>query len=252
MGLVSPFHPLSTLERALSTRRFHTFASLVAVPVLIACASCAGVKNLLSTSNDGEATFVQVDDLMGRIERIHVDCELARQNIAATTDALRVMVDPEFRGDPALAHGDLVAALELSERQAEDLQSDYNRMTASAKRVFSQWQENLESFSSESMREHSAARMEATRARYEAVLNTVGPAMELYRGFNSTMRDHTLYFGTDFNDEAVRLVEREIRVLFREAEALRADFIHGTEACQAYVRKATPRSQAAPGGRREV
>lgn len=236
----------------MSTRRFHISASLLAVPVLIACASCAGVKNLLSTSNDGEATFVQVDDLMSRIERIHVDCELARQNIAASTDALRVMVDPEFRGDPKLAHGDLVAALELSERQAEDLQSDYNRMTASAKRVFAQWEANLGSFSSESMREHSAARMQATRERYDAVLSVVGPAMELYRGFNASLRDHSLYFGTDFNDESVLLVEREIRVLFREAEALRADFIHCTEACQAYVRMATPRTQAAPGGRSKV
>lgn len=236
----------------MTTRRFHLSASLLAVPVLIACASCAGVKNLLSTSNSGEATFVQVDDLMSRIERIHVDCELARQNIAASTDALRVMVDPEFRGDPQLAHGDLVAALELSERQAEDLQSDYNRMTASAKRVFAQWEKNLQEFSSDSMREHSAVRMEATRARYETVLATVGPAMELYRGFNATLRDHTLYLGTDFNDESVVLVEREIRVLFREAEALRADFIHCLEACQNYVRKATVRNQTAPAGRSEV
>lgn len=236
----------------MSTRRFHISTSVLVLPLLVAGASCAGVKNLLSPSNEGEATFVQVDDLMSRIERIHVDCELARQNIAASTDTLRVMADPEFRGDPKLAHGDLLAALELSERQAEDLQSDYNRMTSSAKRVFAQWEKNLQSFSSESMREHSAARMQATRANYETVLNTVGPAMELYRGFNATLRDHTLYLGTDFNEDSVFLIEREIRVLFREAEALRADFIHCTEACQNYVRKSTPRAQTATSGRREV
>ena len=105
---------------------------------------------------------------------------------------------------------------------------------------------------SDSMREHSAVRMEATRARYDTVLTTVGPAMELYRGFNASLRDHTLYLGTDFNEESVVLVEREIRVLFREAEALRADFIHCTETCRNYVRKATTRSQSASTERREV
>lgn len=236
----------------MSQRRFHIPTSVLALPVLVACVSCAAVKGMFPASSDGDAALVQVDDLVGRIERIHVDCELAGQNIAATSESLRTMVGPEFIGEPEFAHADLVAAIELSERQAEDMRSDFKKMESSAKRVFAQWEKNLESFSSDSMREHSAERLQSMRERYDSVLTVVGPAMEGYFTFNASVRDHALYLGTAFNEESVSLVEKELRKLFRTAESLTGDFEQCTDACQSYVRKSALRGQVVPRGRRSV
>ena len=206
----------------------------------------------MPSSSDGSATFVQVDDLMSRVERIHVDCEVASEQARTATTTLHSMVGPDFHGEPALAHEELVAAIEASERTAQDLQRDFDRMTRSGDKVFAQWQENLEEYTSEVMRQASEKRMNATRERYDAVVAAVGPAIESYRGFNATLRDHALYLGTDFNEESVSLVEQEIRVLLRRSEAMTAEFGRCQKACQRYVKKSAIRGQVAPTSRKEV
>lgn len=240
------------MERALSQRRFHLSTSVLAVPVLVVCAACAGMPGFMPSSNDGSATFVQVDDLMSRVERVHVDCELASEKVREATGTLHAMCSPDFDGEPAVAHETLIAAIQASERQAEDLQRDYDRMTRSGDKVFAQWQDNLEEYSSEVMRDASAKRMNATRARYDAVVAAVGPALETYRGFNATLRDHALYIGTDFNEESLGLVEQEIRMVLRRAEAMTAEFERCKEACQTYVKKSAIRGQVTSTARKQV
>lgn len=222
------------------------------LPLTLLAPSCAGVKNLFGSSNSDDAGFVQVDELLSRVERVHVDCELAGQNVTASMTTLISMVGPEFKGDPALAFGEFLAAIELSEKQAKDLRKDFTPMQKSAERMFLQWQDDLEAFSSDSMREHSAKRMQDMRDRYEAVNTAVGPALEQYEAFNASLRDHALYLGNDFNSESVAVIEKELRTLIQSANQLKKSLDTCTEACQEYVRKAALRGQVSSRAKQQV
>lgn len=221
------------------------------VPLALLAPSCAGVKNMFGSSSD-DAGFVQVDELLSRVERVHVDCELAGQNVQESMTTLLSMVGPEFKGDPELAFSEFLSSIERSEKQARDLRNDYTPMKKSADRMFTQWQEDLDAFSSDVMREHSAKRKREMRERYEAVDAAVGPALEEYEEFNATLRDHALYLGNDFNSESVALIEKELRTLIQASNDLKKSLDACTEACQEYVRKAALRGQVSSRAKQQV
>lgn len=227
-------------------------SSLVVLPVLVLATSCAGVKNLFSSGTDETVSFVQVDDLLTRVERVHVACELSGQSATESLATLMSMVGPGFRGDPTLAYSDLISSIELSEEQADDLQHNFEPMKKVAKLVFEDWQEDIDEFSSDVMRQHSDERLDAARKRYIAILTSVGPALEEYRTFNQTLRDHALYLGNDFNAGSVATIEKELRSLIQASEQLTASFEVCTEACQDYVRRAALRGQISPRTRGDV
>lgn len=227
-------------------------STTLALPALCLLPSCAGLNYIFPSGADKDAGFVQVDDLLARVERVHVSCELAGQNVTESLTTLMQMVGPEFRGDPTLAYEDLMAAIELSEKQAEDLRENFVPMQKSAGQVFENWQMDLDAFTSDVMRQHSEERMGASRARYDAIVDVVAPALERYEAFNGVLRDHALYLGNDFNSESVELIEKQLRILIEESESLTAEFDKCTEACQAYVRKAALRGQVSPRARKSI
>lgn len=207
---------------------------------------------MFSSDSADDASFVQVDDLLGRVERVHVDCELAGQNVSMAIESLMVLVGPEFRGDPELAFNDFATAIETSEQQALALRKDYEPMLNSADSVFDRWSADLEVFSSEVMREHSQKRMDASRERYDAVVSAVDPTILTYEDFNRTLRDHALYLGNDFSADSITVIEKELRALSERASELTLAFEKATLACQEFVRKGALRGQVTSSTRRDV
>lgn len=229
---------------------FHSRALLVACLALTP--SCAGVEYLFSADTDSESGFVQVDELLGRVERIHVDCELSAQTITEAVNALVMLVGPDFRGEPGLAIDQLLTATLLSEKQAEGLRGDFVPMQDSARAVFTDWRTDLGEFTSDGMRKHSEDRMTESKERYEAVVSHVGPALVQYEAFNKSLRDMALYLGNDFNTESVKKIEQELRALLVASKALTENFNGCTDACQEYIRKAALRGQVSPRARKSI
>lgn len=196
---------------------------------------------MFPSSADEEASFVQVNDLLSRIELIHVDCELSGQSVDASIEALMTLVGPKFRGDPELGYNDFAMAIEMSEEFATTLRKNYGPMQDSAMMMFDQWNTDLEVFSSQTMREHSETRLEASRERYNAIVSSVDPALEAFDMFNQVMRDHALYLGNDFNADSVAIIEKELRDVQVAARSLTASLEKATVACQEFVRKAALR-----------
>lgn len=180
----------------------------------------------------------QVDDLLGRIERVHIECELAEQGVRDALAALHAIVSPDFGGDPVTGYAEFVSAVEKSEKHSNDLKAAVDPMKRAAGPFFEQWASNLSGFSSMDMRLRSQARLEATLERYDTIVATVEPTQEKLEVFNSTLRDHLLFLGQDFNAAAVAELSSEVDSLTREADLLDASFGNCLVAAQDYVRSA--------------
>lgn len=180
----------------------------------------------------------QVDDLLGRIERVHIECELAEQAVRDALAALHAIVSPDFGGDPVAGYAEFVAAVEESEDHFDDLKAAVEPMKSAAGPFFEQWASNLSGFSSMDMRLRSQARLEATLERYDTIVATVEPTQEKLAVFNKKLRDHVLFLGQDFNAAAVAELSHEVNSLTREADQLDAAFGDCLVAAQDYVRSA--------------
>jgi hypothetical protein len=208
-------------------RRFATSTTILlgALTGLTACSN-------LSRSSVG---LRRVDDLVERIEAVHVECELSKATMHEALDALRLIAVPDFQGDIVEAFAMYTSAIDASEQQAADLRAAVTPMRRSAEPFFAQWEGNLSNFASPTMRERSRERMLASRARYDAIVDSLEPVQTTYDVFNLTLSDIALFLEHDFNASSILGVTGEVRSLDKMAAELDGRFNVCLDAARTYV-----------------
>lgn len=205
---------------------------------LLAASLCAGLAGC-GLFGDSRPSLSKVDDLVERIEHVHVETELAREAARTAVSRLATLTSPTFTGNPVQTHADLVTAVEASERQAERLREGVSAMQGAAGPVFDQWRQDLDAIVSARVRTRSEQRMRETRERYEAILASVRPALEEYEALNRSVRDLALFLGHDFNRTAVEAVEEDVRALETQVAALDDQLEGSLMAARTYLDGAT-------------
>lgn len=188
-----------------------------------------------SNLSKGSVGLRRVDDLVERIEAVHVECELSKATMREALNALKVIAVPDFQGDILAAFGEYLEALERSEEQAATLRSAVTPMRRSAEPFFAQWTSNMDAFASPTMRERSRERMLEARARYDAILEALEPVQTTYDVFNLTLRDIALFLEHDFNAGAILGITGEVRSLDQMAAELNGRFDVALDAARTYV-----------------
>ncbi|MDH3590657.1 MAG: DUF2959 domain-containing protein [Planctomycetota bacterium] len=194
-----------------------------------------GCSIFSGSNNDGPA---QVNSLVGSIERVYVDAELSRERVKIALQALQAIADADFNEDAVTSYTLFVTAIEESEKQADRLRDAVEPMKKSAGPVFAQWEDDLGQFTSESMKQRSQARLDATRARYDAIVAAVDPAQEQYDAFNQALRDHALFLANDFNPSALKEIRAGVVELTDQATGMDAGFDTTMLASRSYVQSA--------------
>ncbi len=175
---------------------------------LFAMTSCG----LFSDSRPGVAN---VDDLVTRVERVHIEAELAQERALDAAEALKSLVTYEFgeHGDAVKSFQSFLMTIDASESQAIALRKSITSMKVAAGPVFEKWTQDLESFSSQNMRDRSRARLEETRAKYDQIVAVADPAREMFDTFNLGLRDHALFLEHDFNATSVAEISADVTEL---------------------------------------
>ncbi len=207
---------------------FRTFKSLVIAVPLAILPSCG-------IFGDSDPTLSQVDVLVGSVERVHVDAELARERAHDAMDRLVAIASSNFGNDPVLIYQDLVNAIEKSENQNKALDRSVATMQAASGPVFEQWSQDLMNFNSTSMRLRSQNRLLETQARYEDVVANVIPAQKALKDLNAQLRDHALFLGNDFNQASVSAITSDVQRMTEKSELLSGKFDLALQAARAYV-----------------
>jgi chromosome segregation ATPase len=186
---------------------------------------------------DSRPGLAKVDDLVERIEQVHVESELAKQ--AADHAVERLAVLTASPADPVQAHAELSASVTESERQAERLRQGIAAMEGAAEPVFRQWRSDLDAIVSARVRTRSEQRLRETRERYAEIVARVRPAVEEYEALNRSLRDLSLFLGHDYNQSAVLDVGDDVRALERQAAALGDQLDRSLAAARSYLEAAS-------------
>src|SRR5262245_65837625 len=114
---------------------------------------------------------MEVNQLIGSIERVHTSTELAQERAHVALRELQALMVFDFKakGDAVKAFAAYATAVQDSTTQVELLRGSIESMRESSEPVFTRWAEDLESFKSMEMRLRSQTRLKETRERYDAV-----------------------------------------------------------------------------------
>lgn len=209
--------------------------------------SAVALAGLASCSSTSKAVGVhRVDDLLGRVERIHLDAELAQMRAHQSVEALRVLVMGEYQNTPAEAFVEWEQTVQEYRYQAQRLQADISPMNRSAVVVFDRWQTDVNQFSSEHLRQRSRTRLAETRELYTQVLLKHAPAQTELDHFALLLDDHLLYLSNDLGASAVDSLADAIDFLREELEDVDAKLEVLKSAAEAYVAVTAPIGQVRP------
>lgn len=207
----------------MTLRPLVTASALALLTALSACAS----------GNKHSESLKRADDIVTRIERVHVECELAKERSHEALGWLQSLVTGDFEGDALSAYTGFVEAVEASEKQAEVLRDAVEPMDSSAEKFFHGWETDLNSFANPKMRRRSQTKLTQSRQRYQSIETAVEPALSAYDAFNLGMSDIVLFLSHDFN--AASDLKREVRSLMRLSKELDQGFAQTLQAAQNYI-----------------
>jgi hypothetical protein len=181
-----------------------------------------------------------VDGLLGNIQRVAAAASTAKQASGESLDALNVLLTGNFAGGAGPAHHQLVEKITLSEEQSVELGASLEAMKAAAEPIFERWTTDLAAFTNPDLRQRSQIRLTETRGRYLEILAAVEPAKANCDQVNSTLRDHALFLGNDFNASAVSALAIDTASLKHRALELDRHLDAALMATQSYTNAATP------------
>ncbi|MHC4956142.1 MAG: DUF2959 family protein, partial [Planctomycetota bacterium] len=177
----------------------------------------------------------QVNDLVGSIELVYAESEVARERAMVAVGSLQKLAANDLGEDPAETFAEFVDLLERSEEQAEQLRATIGPMKEAAAPIFRQWRNDIRAFNNEKMRERSEARFDLTRERYDAILAALESAQEKYDAVNKSMRDHALFLSHDFNHDSIDMVKDDVKDVGAVATELDSKLDACMEAARIYV-----------------
>ncbi|MEM9802491.1 MAG: DUF2959 family protein [Planctomycetota bacterium] len=216
-----------------------TSAAGVAALALAAITGCSSTKQKVGLAD--------VDSLMTRVEKVHMETELSKEAVYDAVLKMQPIFAANFDGDASEAFAAFAEATVACQSQANKLRTHVAPMRSAADTVFDEWTVKLEDFTSQSMRQRSLLRLEATRERYTEVQEAAVAAQEAFDDLNSGMRDIVLFLGHDFNMDAVQEITEEAVTIRDQARSLGMVFDDCMQAAEDYIATAGLRSGQAAG-----
>jgi hypothetical protein len=209
------------------------FGKLALGGALLVGLGCAG-------GGQKAAGIKQLDDLLGRVERVHLETELCHQRAGAALKALQVVLAGQVESDLATSFAELQSATRASDDQSYRLRAATGPLKASGEAHFARWNEDLSAFSSPALRQRSQERMDGARANFDGVLSALAPAQAALEVYNKTLKDLTLFLANDLSSSSVAAIEPEVHGLVDQAMGVDQKLLATLQACKSYVETHSP------------
>lgn len=204
----------------------HRFSLTVPSLCLLGLAACA-------SSGSREDAPIQVDAMITWIERVHVEAERSRQEVADSFERLNALAAGRFDKDPAaVLYARFVQAIDSAEQQAKRFREVVGPMLETAQPVFVQWQKDVKTIANESLRARGELRFQVAKQRYDAIKSVAVPAQDKFDVYVKDLRDHAAFLAHDLNAAALDDIQEEVKRVAGNARELDRQM----ETCQAAAR----------------
>jgi len=207
------------LLRAIFTR------AIIKLPflVLLAGLSLIGCQKAYYGALE-KAGYHKRDILVTRVEKAQESQTEAKEQFASALEQFTSVVNFDG-GSLEDRYSSLNSEFEKSEARAEDVSNRIDSVQSVAEALFDEWEDELGSYSSKSLRRQSEQQLEQTAGQYQGLIAAMRKAEDRIEPVLDAFRDNVLYLKHNLNARAVSAlkgelstVEQDVAGLIREME----------------------------------
>lgn len=163
--------------------------------------------------------------LVDRVEDARDSQEEAKEQFASALEEFSAVLG--FQGGSLEEkYKQLKSELDKSEKRADEVSERIDKVEDVAEALFSEWEDELKAYSSDSLRRSSAKKLKTTRSHYERLMSSMRRAEQKIEPVLIPLRDQVLYLKHNLNAQAIASlqselgrVEGDVSALIREMEA---------------------------------
>ncbi len=162
------------------------------------------------------------EQLVDRVEEARDGQEAAKEQFASALDEFLVLTGADG-GDLEQAYSKLKKQLDRSESKADTVRSRIRNVERVASALFKEWEKELDEYTSEDLRQSSAAQLRDTRGRYNELIGAMHRAEAKMEPVLAAFNDQVLFLKHNLNARAIASLDAEAANLEAEIATLIAE-----------------------------
>lgn len=220
-----------SMERIMLSKRVvltgMVLGALVVVSAMTGCASTGiAVRETLGTPKR--------EQLVDRVDETRDAQESAKEQFATTLDELKSLTNFDG-GELEDAYSRLKKQYERAENRAEKVSSKIKSVERVGDALFNEWEEELEEYSTESLRSASEQQLDETRRAFNSVLRAMKAAESKMGPVLNAFGDQVLFLKHNLNARAIASLDDTLLELESEIASLIADMEASIDEANSFI-----------------
>ncbi|MBT3530365.1 MAG: DUF2959 domain-containing protein [Gammaproteobacteria bacterium] len=162
------------------------------------------------------------DILVDRVEEARDSQEAAKEQFSSALEQFTTLLNFDG-GDLQAAYDSLNGEFEESESRAEVVSDRIRAVEDVSADLFSEWEDELELYTNQTLRNSSAATLRQTRVRYEQLVASMHAAESKMTPVVNAFRDQVLFLKHNLNSRAIASLRSELATIEGDISALIVD-----------------------------
>lgn len=159
------------------------------------------------------------DILVDRVEEAQEAQEDGQEQFESALEQFRSVRDFDG-GELQEVYNRLNAEFEASEAAAQRIRDRIDAVEVVAEDLFDEWSDELELYTSDSLRRDSEAQLRTTRQRYERLMTAMNRVESSLDPVLDTLRDNVLYLRHNLNSRAIASLQGELDTIGTDVDQL--------------------------------
>ncbi|KID54572.1 DNA repair protein [Pseudoalteromonas luteoviolacea] len=195
--------------------------------IYILIAACAVLSGCKSAQNAYYSAWEQVgvhkrDILVDRVEDTQQSQQTSQQEFQNALERLSVLIDFDG-GELQSVYEQLNSDFEASQKAAQSVTDNIDKVESVADALFEEWQEELEQFSNPKLKRSSEQKLRQTQKQYDKLLRSMRKSESKMQPVLDSMKDNVLYLKHNLNAQAIAAIRGEFTNLKRDIQGLISD-----------------------------
>ena len=162
------------------------------------------------------------DILVDRVEEARDSQEAAKEQFSSALEQFTTLLNFDG-GDLQAAYDSLNGEFEERESRAEVVSDRIRAVEDVSADLFSEWEDELELYTNQTLRNSSAATLRQTRVRYEQLVASMHAAESKMTPVVNAFRDQVLFLKHNLNSRAIASLRSELATIEGDISALIVD-----------------------------
>jgi len=174
------------------------------------------------------------DIMLDRVESAQGAQEDAQQQFQSALEQLSQLIN--YDG------GDLTTQYELvndqylaSKASAEEVASRIEAIESVADALFAEWNEEIQQYSSNSLKQKSQQKLRKTERNYQSLIKSMYRAKDGMAPVLSALKDNSLYLKHNLNAQAIGALQGEYKTIKRDVESLVSEMSKAIAQSQQFI-----------------